>query len=103
LPTARPDYRTGKALAKLVGWLSWAIVALGLLALGAVPLQMLLGRPELPVGSLGLAGAAFATLIAGLLGVAVGQALRALFDQANATRELVAIERAKSGFASGAD
>jgi uncharacterized membrane protein len=40
---------------------------------------------------------ALALAALGLVTVALGQAARALFDQANATRELVAIERAKAG------
>jgi hypothetical protein len=103
LPAPRPDYRIGSWLAKALGVMSWATVVLGLVVLAAVPVQAVLARPELPLGSLGLAGAALAIALIGCLGVALGQALRALFDQANATKELVAIERAKAGYASGLD
>jgi hypothetical protein len=48
--------------------------------------------------SLGPAGAVAGAVACSLIGLAVvfwGQVARALFDQANATRELVALERAR--------
>ena len=75
--------------------LGWLIVAAGL---AAAPMHVLLGRPDITVGLIGVLGAALAVAALGLFMVTLGQATRALFDQANATRELVAIERAKSGW-----
>jgi hypothetical protein len=95
IPVARNHYRAGNALAKLVGVLGWLIVAASLFA---APLHVLLGRPDITVGLIGVLGATLAVAVLGLFMVTLGQATRALFDQANATRELVAIERAKSGW-----
>jgi hypothetical protein len=100
-PAGRNPYWVGGALARLVSLFGWLIAVAGL----AAPLAfLLLGRPELslsrPEVSLGMIGVIVSALglaIFGLLTVALGQATRALFDQANATRELVALERAKSG------
>ena len=47
------------------------------------------------LGPIGAVAAAVACVIAGLAIVFLGQMARALFDQANATRELVALERAR--------
>jgi hypothetical protein len=87
-------YRTGEALAKLVSVLGWLIVFAGF---AAAPAFVLLGRPELGLGAWGLFGAAVGAALLGLIAVALGQATRAVFDQANQTRELVAIARAKAG------
>jgi hypothetical protein len=93
-PVASKDhYRTGRALAALISAFGWLTVLLGavtpiaatLLPAAGIPL---LGLPQLIGGAIGLC--AF-----GLFLVFCGQAARALFDQANATRELVALERAK--------
>lgn len=99
----RNPYWIGKALARLISLCGWLIAAGAffaapvLLLLGR--LEMLAGWPELNLGSLGVVAATLALAMLGLVAVALGQATRALFDQANATRELVAIERAKSGLA----
>jgi hypothetical protein len=94
-PVAPRDYyRTGRALSVVISGLGWLTVLLG----AAMPFAALLpdigipllGLPQLIAGAVGL----------GALGLFVafsGQAARALFDQANSTRELVALERAKLG------
>jgi hypothetical protein len=101
---AERKYRTGRVLATLVSCVGWLIVALGA---AMVPLVLVVDTQTLQGGlpfvlpyvtSLGPVGAvavAVACSIAGLAVVFWGQMARALFDQANATRELVAIERAK--------
>jgi|SoiMethySBSTD1v2_1073268.scaffolds.fasta_scaffold385503_1 hypothetical protein len=94
LPTPRNHYRLGRCLATLVSLLGWLILAA---AAAATPLHLLLGRPEIGISPSGLVAAALGLAALGLITVALGQASRALFDQANATRELVAIERAKAG------
>jgi hypothetical protein len=90
----RDHYRTGRTLAVVISALGWLTVVLGaampltwLLPVAGIPL---LGLPQLIGGAVGLC--AF-----GLFVVFCGQAARALFDQANAARELVALERAKIG------
>mgnify|MGYP001059118819 CR=1 FL=1 len=94
-PAPRNDYRTGKTLAQIVSATGWLIVAGGL---AAAPVYHFLGQPMIVIGLLGVLGAALLVAVFGLITAALGQATRALFDQANATRELVAIERAKSGW-----
>jgi hypothetical protein len=94
LPTPRNHYRLGSFLAGFVSLLGWSVVAAGL---AATPLHVVLGRPEISIGVSGVVAIAFALAALGLVTVALGQAARALFDQANATRELVAIERSKAG------
>jgi hypothetical protein len=94
-PAPRNHYRTGKALANVVSVTGWLISAAGL---AAMPTYFFLGSPIIAIGLLGVLGAAMMVAVFGLLTVALGQATRAVFDQANATRELVAIERAKGGW-----
>jgi len=90
-------FRSGRALAALFSGIGWLTIAGSLAALaagtGALLLQLeidieLLKR--LPLATIG--GAA---LVVG------GQAARALFDQANATRERLTIERARTGLDQG--
>jgi hypothetical protein len=90
----RDHYRTGRALAALVSAFGWLLVMVGLL----LPAASLLPATGLTLPALPqlLAGAAGSCAL-GLLVVFCGQVARALFDQANATRELVALERAKFG------
>jgi hypothetical protein len=97
-PAPRNYYRTGRALASLFSGIGWLIVAAGV----AAPLIHFFMPVFVPVlvaryGFLGLLGGAAGSVLLGLLTVAMGQAARALFDQANATRELVALERTRLG------
>jgi hypothetical protein len=89
----RDHYRIGRALAALFSAIGWVAVGLGF----AAPVLAVVsgGLPRL--GLLQMAGGAFATVLVGFFVVLLGQSARALFDQANATRELVALERAKTG------
>jgi hypothetical protein len=93
-PTPGQRYSLGRWLARLVSFLGWAVLAAGA---GVPTLSVVLGRPELGIGSIGLVALGGGLALIGLLLVALGLALRALFDQANAARELVAIERLKAG------
>jgi hypothetical protein len=91
----------GRALAALASGAGWLLIAAALAASAAgiaaeyaqvpvpVPQELKLGYGLLQL----VAGA----LLAGAASLLCGQAARALFDQASATRELVAIERAKAG------
>jgi hypothetical protein len=93
-------YRTGRVLATLVSWAGWMIVAAGVamvpLGLAADPSLLLRGLPyAASMGSTEAVAAAVALSAVGLVVVFWGQMASALFDQANATRELVAIERAR--------
>lgn len=88
----RDHYRTGRAMARLFSGLGWLIVALGVV----VPLLYLL--PESPLRAFDLPyviGSAAGVAFSGFLIVFSGQIARAIFDQANATRDLAALERAK--------
>jgi hypothetical protein len=95
----RDHYRTGRTLARTLSGLGWLAVACGLaapavyagldhFALGTSFPRF--GMAQILTGAASLAGA-------GLLVVFSGQIARAVFDQANATRDLVALERAKLG------
>ena len=96
LPQHRDHYRVGRVLAGLMsgfGWLAVAGAVLGLMLVAGA--QLKIGPlPQLKPQALGLSQA-LGGLVGGTLLVFFGQMARALFDQANATRELVAIERAK--------
>lgn len=84
----------------VVSCLGWLIAAAGVLM---VPV-LLMAEPQLlqqgfpyaaALGSLGGVAASVALAAAGLLVVFWGQMASALFDQANASRELVALERSR--------
>jgi hypothetical protein len=95
-------YRSGRALATLTSWVGWLIFVAGAatvpLVLAADPLTLQSGLPyAISLGPAGAIAAAVAFSVAGLAVVFWGQMASALFDQANLTRELVAIERAKQG------
>jgi len=88
----RDHYRTGRTMARIFSGFGWAIVALGIL----LPLLYLL--PNTPLHMFGLPyfiGSAIGVAVTGFLIVFSGQIARAIFDQANATRDLAAMERAK--------
>ena len=96
------NYRTGRALATLVSCVGWLTVITGMamvpVFLTADPQLLQRGLPYAanwaPAGAI---AAAVALSAVGLAAVFWGQMASALFDQANATRELVAIVRAKRG------
>ena len=93
-PVMRTHYRLGRWVAGLVSLLGWAVLVAGG---GAPMLAALLGRPELGISNTSLVGLGGGLVLLGLVLVVLGLGFRALFDQANATRELVAIERLKAG------
>jgi hypothetical protein len=94
-----PDYRVGRALAALLSGAGWLSVAAALLVLAGALATELTQAPALQGLKLGFAvlPQAAGALAAGAAALLVGQAARALFDQASAARELAAIERARSG------
>jgi hypothetical protein len=88
----RNHYRTGRTMARIFSGLGWVIVALGIMLpllylVPDTPLRMF-GLPYVIAGAIGVA-------FTGFLVVFSGQIARAMFDQANATRDLAAMERAK--------
>ena len=95
----RDHYRTGRALARLVSTLGWLAVLCGVVApaayLGLDHFAQAATFPRLGLSYV-LTSAAGVFGI-GLLVVFAGQIARAVFDQANAARDLVALERAKFG------
>ena len=79
-------------MAHFFSGLGWLTIAAGVL----VPALYLL--PDTPLRVLGLpwvVAGAVGVMITGLLIVFSGQIARAIFDQANATRDIAALERAK--------
>lgn len=97
---AERHYRTGRVLATLVSCVGWLIAAAGVamvpVVVAADPQLLQRGFPyAMSLGPFGAIAAAVAFSAAGLAVVFWGQMASALFDQANATRELVAIERAR--------
>jgi hypothetical protein len=97
-PSGRDHYIGGRALARLLGLLGWLVVlggpagVPGYLILRAEPAA--LSRAEVLPIACGAAG----SLILGIGVVLAARTARALFDQANAARDLVALERARQGF-----
>jgi len=111
---ARPHLRLGHS--PLTHALALLVTGLGLLMLiagsVAAPLLLWLERSELALQAPGLANlgigpmlrdqasliaGALALALLGLVTLALGLATRAVLDQASATRELIALERAKAG------
>ena len=78
------------------GWLAIAGALLVLAAAAAAEFAQVPAPQDLRLGY-GLLARAAGALLAGAAALLCGQVARALFDQASATRELVAIERAKAG------
>jgi len=88
----RDHYRIGRTMARVFSGLGWLVVAFGIL----FPLLYLM--PDTPLRLFGLpyiVGAATCVVFLGFLMAFSGQIARALFDQANAARDLAALERAK--------
>lgn len=91
------DYAAGRVLAKLIAWTGWLSTIVGL---GLVPVTML--APEIlslvpGIGRLAVGPASGGWLVGSGLGLVVlGQLARALLEQANATRDLAALSRARA-------
>jgi hypothetical protein len=97
LPPERDPYATGRALARALGVLGWMLALTGPAGLPAYLLlraeAAALTRAEL----LPLAGGAAGTLILGFGAILAAHIARAQFDQADAVRSLVALERVRLG------
>jgi hypothetical protein len=98
-PSGRDRYAIGRAVTRFFGLLGW-LVALG--GPAAVPACLVLpvvggacpaGPEALPM----MAGGAAGSLILGFGVVLAAHVARARFDEANAVRDLLALERAKLG------
>jgi hypothetical protein len=90
----RDHYRAGRFMARAFSGLGWLIVAAGVLSAG---LYFLPGGPILHFDILPVLGSSVVAVVTGFAVVFSGQIARAIFDQANATRDLVALQRAKLG------
>lgn len=98
LPRPVRDYRTARFLAALATWLGGLLVLAGI---GLVPLAFVSPRSISGLPLLSNVVAAGPKLggqlaLAGLVQMVLGQLVRALLDQANATRDMAAIARAEA-------
>lgn len=93
LPAQYDHYRTGRYLAICSGLLGWLVLCLGFVA-AAAGTGLIPGLTKYVDMVPGLIYGA-AALFAGLLMIFASQLAQAIFDNANATRDLAAIERAK--------
>jgi hypothetical protein len=89
----RERYRAASLMAGLVSALGWLIAGLGLI----LPVLHVGIGPPLRLEPVEMLAGAAGALLGGMLLALLGQVARALFDQANAARELLAIERARHG------
>lgn len=93
LPPSERRYLAGRVMAVLMQVVGWLLVVLGVALAGLAVVAG--GAPAVPVvGS--TAGAAAGLVVVGCVLVFWGQVARAIFDGANAARDLVAIERARA-------
>lgn len=95
----RDHYRTGRALARLLSALGWLAVFCGIVAPAVyMALDRFAQATAFPRPGFAFVLTSAASIFgSGLLVVFAGQIARAVFDQANAARDLVALERAKYG------
>jgi hypothetical protein len=95
--TRRDRYRIGRALTVLFSACGWLLALSGL---AAVPAYVVVGEGHAglpPVDLASMAGGAAGLSVLGFAIVLGARLARAVFDQADATRELLALERAKLG------
>ncbi|MEO1543906.1 MAG: hypothetical protein AAFR75_07805 [Pseudomonadota bacterium] len=95
----RRKYRAGGVIAICLVLIGWLALLGGAAAIAATYLNTI---PELTASgsTLGMIGLEFglAAMAGGVFLIFVGQLGQAIFDNANATRQLLAIERAKAGY-----
>lgn len=94
-PSERDRYATGRALTRVFGLLGWLLALAGPAAVPACLILRVEGA--CPPEVLPMAGGAAGSLILGFGVVLAAHFVRARFDEANAVRELLALERAKLG------
>jgi hypothetical protein len=92
------NYRVGRGLAALLSAAGWLAILAASLAMAVMAAGEFMQMPALqPLNfGFGMLPLAVGVLAAGGAALLVGQAARALFDQASATRELAALGRAKA-------
>jgi hypothetical protein len=95
----RDTYRTGRALAAIVSGIGWLLISGALAWLGAgvaADVMQVAGLRNFLL-TFGVVLQLGGALVCGAVTVLCGQAARALFDQAQAARELLAIKRTEGG------
>jgi hypothetical protein len=92
LPSPRNHYRVGHALARVCSLMGCIAMVSGVVG---PALYVMAGIPLPAYGILGFVGASASLVTAGMIIVLAGQVARAVFDQANAARDLVSVERAR--------
>ncbi len=98
LPEPINDYRAGMLVAGILSTFGWILFALGpvaaALSFTTVGSQIVdIGRSSMLGGVVGVAVIALVPMMLGLTIVFWGQAARAIFDNSNATRELLELQR----------
>ena len=98
-PSGRDRYAIGRGVTRFFSLLGWLVALAGPAAVPACLALPLVGDacPAVPEALPVMAGGAAGSLILGLGIVLVAHVARARFDEANAVRDLVALERAKLG------
>jgi hypothetical protein len=99
LASGRDRYATGRVVTRFFGLLGWLVALAGPAAVPACLVLPLVGY-DCPAGPEALpmmAGGAAGSLILGFGIVLATHVARARFDEANAVRDLLALERAKLG------
>ncbi len=87
-------YGTGRAVLALAAWIGWLVAALGLIVAGVGAFGVLASDAPLAAAApLAAMAAGAGVLLIGILGVAAAQHMRATFDTADMTRELLALAR----------
>jgi hypothetical protein len=99
VPPPADGYRMGRLLARLLTGVGWLTTASGVIALALSVAALFVPAAAAALGSAGKMlgpAASVGGILSGLTIIFLGQVARALFDTANATRDLAAVERARS-------
>ena len=95
------SYGTGRAVVRLAAVAGWAVALVGLIVAVLAVVQLVGAQDRLgAAGPLAALSAGLGTALVGLVSVAAAQHMRATFDIADMTRELLA--QARKGRAAGA-
>ena len=90
-------YDAGLALLEATGlgrWRRWLVAGVGLTGLWVAAMLRLAGADQMPGFLIAAGPYSIGLVFTGAVTIVMGQALKAIFDTANASRELVAIARA---------